>query len=244
MRGADIERVRPPIRPSGLRKVHVAVDQPWCDPHPADVGDVDAFGDGTLRCCAGAIDLPLAQDHVCFGHRRAAAAVDQRRASEGVGRGGRAGGRVDGAGDGDLPAVRRVDEQSLRNADVLLAAGVAHAIAIGAIHPSRLQRSEVDVAGLDRFRPRSARFREVVVAGRESGRTAAHEQRRMEVVREVGIEISLADGVDVRLENGASAGDVVALRQSAARKKSRQENRPDSLHRHIVECRSIPPSHR
>src|SRR5207249_4483754 len=97
------------------------------------------FGHRTLRRCSGAIDLAFAKYDVRVRDRRAAAAINQRAADESARRGGRAGWCVDRAGDRDLPAVRRLDEQPLRDSGMLVTAGVANAIAIRAVHPSGLQ---------------------------------------------------------------------------------------------------------
>ena len=116
MRRANVDRVRPPVRPPGLREMHVRVDQARRDPHAVHVGDVDALRDGTLRRGSGAIDLAVANDDVRVRDRRAAAAVDQRRAGERARRGGRAGRGIDRAGDARSSSRRRSDEKPLGDA--------------------------------------------------------------------------------------------------------------------------------
>src|SRR5258708_35185291 len=146
---AQIERIGPPVRPPCLRKMYMGVDETRRDPHPDRICDVDAFGHRTLRSGAGAVDLPFAKNDIRIRDRRAAAAIDQRAANERARRGGRAGWGADPAGDRDLPAVRRLDEQPLRDSGVLVTAGVANAIAIRAVHPSPLQRRRMNLALLD-----------------------------------------------------------------------------------------------
>jgi hypothetical protein len=151
---------------------------------------------------------------------RSTAAVDQRCADDRARRGGRAGRGVDRAGDGDLPAVRRLHEEPLGDAAVLVGA-VADAVAVGAVNPARLQRGEVNVARFDEVGPRTAgALREVVEAGGEAGRAAAHEEIAVQVVREVFVAIVLADGGEVAFEDGARVGEVVGERGEREQKKA------------------------
>ena len=224
---ANVERVRPRIRPSGLREVHVRVDESRRDPHRFRIDDGHAFRHRAVRSCA--VDFSIANDDVRVRDRRASAAVDQRCADERARRRGCAGRRVDRAGDRDLPSDRRAQKQPLRNPGMLVGA-VAHAIAIRAVDDAVLHAQQMNVRRIDRVRPAAAGvLREIGEAGRESRRATARELFALQVVRQILRAIALANRFDVLLEHRSRGGEVLSF-IGGERKSDEEQRESETAH--------------
>src|SRR5206468_2954753 len=78
---------------------------------------------------------------------------------------------------------------------------------------------------------RPARFVELLPAGGESGRAAAHQPLRVEVVREVFVDVLLADRVEVGLEDFSRFRDVGGLSTGDGR---HPDEKYDSCNTHLT----------
>ena len=205
---AQVEGVGAAVRPAGLGEVDVGVDEPGGDPEAGDVGGVHPGRHRAGGARAGALDLAFADDHHGVAHRGTAGAVQERRAHQRLRRRRHAGEGGEGGGDGDLPALRRLDEQALGEAGVLPAA-VAHPVAVGAVDEPRADRGEVEVVGRDVIGPAlPGRGGETGVAELEPFRAGARQALRVEVAREVGRAVLVTDRVQIFLEEGPRRGKI------------------------------------
>src|SRR3954471_10299660 len=123
----------------------------------------------------------------------------------------------------------------------MLVAAVADPIAISSVDDSRLNRREMNIVRLDQIGPlRANPFCERIETGGEAFRTAEDERRRVQVVRQIRLAISLADGGDVRLEHRARGGDLIG-RRGEERRGNQKKKQCSGLESHAAIVESAAP---
>ena len=195
MLGAHVDGVGAAVGPAGLGEVNVRIHQAGRDPEALEIADVHPGRHRAGGARAGALDLAFTQHHDGVGHRRGARAVHQRRSHQRPGRRrhSRLGG--EGGGDGDLPALRRLDEQPLGDPRILPAA-VAHAVAVGAVDQPGTHDRQVDVVRVDMVGPALADAgSEALVAELRALEAGAGQALGIEIAGEVGRLVPCTNGL-------------------------------------------------